>query len=67
VSRSERLLALLQSLRNRRAPVTAARLAESFGNPELTVYRDLASLAAQRAGVEVRDSPRLPKSVASRT
>jgi predicted DNA-binding transcriptional regulator YafY len=52
MSRSERLLALLQSLRNRRTPVTAASLATSFHVSERTVYRDLASLAAQGAGIE---------------
>lgn len=50
--RSERLLAMLQSLRNRRAPVTAAALASEFGISERTVYRDLASLGAQGAGIE---------------
>lgn len=52
MTRSERLLALLQSLRNRRTPVTAASLAASFHVSERTVYRDLASLAAQGTGIE---------------
>jgi predicted DNA-binding transcriptional regulator YafY len=52
VTRSERLLALLQSLRNRRTPITAASLAASFHVSERTIYRDLASLAAQGAGIE---------------
>lgn len=52
MSRSERLLALLQFLRNRRRPATAAELARAFNVSERTVYRDLDSLRAQGAGIE---------------
>ena len=52
MSRSERLLSLLQFLRNRRAPVTASNLAGEFGISERTVYRDISSLAAQGARIE---------------
>jgi predicted DNA-binding transcriptional regulator YafY len=46
LSRSSRLLALLQALRQRRQPVTAATLAEDLEVSERTIYRDLAELAA---------------------
>jgi predicted DNA-binding transcriptional regulator YafY len=52
VVRSARLLALLQALRCRRRPVTAATLAEEFGISERTVYRDLSELTAQGAPIE---------------
>jgi predicted DNA-binding transcriptional regulator YafY len=52
VSRSGRLLLLLQSLRRRRRAVTAAQLACEFEVSERTIYRDLAELAAQGAPVE---------------
>lgn len=51
MSRAERLLAMLQYLRHRRLPTTAATLAAEFSVCERTVYRDLASLAAQGAGI----------------
>jgi predicted DNA-binding transcriptional regulator YafY len=56
MSRSARLLSLLQALRGRRRPVTAAELARSLEVSERTIYRDVAELAAQglqsRAKVE---------------
>jgi len=52
VSRSERLLALLQILRGHRSPVSGTRLAEETGVSLRTVYRDLASLQAQGASIE---------------
>ncbi len=51
LSRSSRLLALLQALRRRRQPVTAAILARELEVSERTIYRDLAELAAQGAPV----------------
>jgi predicted DNA-binding transcriptional regulator YafY len=52
VSRSARLLRLLQALRGRRLPVTAAQLAQTMEVSERTIYRDLAELAAQGAPIE---------------
>jgi predicted DNA-binding transcriptional regulator YafY len=52
LSRSTRLLALLQALRRRRLPVTAATLAREMEVSERTIYRDLSELAAQGAPVE---------------
>src|ERR1700686_2462624 len=52
MSRSARLLSLLQTLRGRRRPVTAAQLADEMGVSERTIYRDLAELIAQRAPIE---------------
>jgi len=52
VSRSIRLLHLLQALRGRRRPVTAARLADELEVSERTIYRDIATLAAQGAPIE---------------
>jgi len=43
---------LLQALRGRRLPVTAATLAEELGVSERTIYRDIAELAAQGAPIE---------------
>ena len=51
LSRSVRLLALLQALRCRRRPVTAAALAQELQVSERTIYRDLSELAAQGAPV----------------
>ncbi len=51
VSRSTRLLRLLQALRGRRHPVTAARLAETLEVSERTIYRDVADLIAQGAPI----------------
>lgn len=50
--RSARLFDLLQALRGRRRPVTAARLAEELGISVRTVYRDIATLVAQGAPIE---------------
>lgn len=52
MSRSIRLLSLLQSLRGRRNPVTAAALARELEVSERTIYRDLSTLAAQGAPVQ---------------
>src|SRR6201987_4225523 len=51
VSRSARLLRLLQALRGRRHPVTAARLAGALEVSERTIYRDVADLMAQGAPI----------------
>jgi predicted DNA-binding transcriptional regulator YafY len=51
MSRSTRLLALLQALRGRRHSVTAATLARELEVSERTIYRDLAELAVQGASV----------------
>jgi predicted DNA-binding transcriptional regulator YafY len=52
MSRSGRLLSLLQALRGHRRPVTAARLAEALEVSERTIYRDVADLMAQGAPIE---------------
>jgi len=52
MSRSERLLDLLQTLRRRRRPVSGRTLAEEIGVSIRTLYRDIASLQAQGAGIE---------------
>jgi predicted DNA-binding transcriptional regulator YafY len=52
VGRSIRLLALLQTLRGRRHPVTAAMLAQELNVSERTIYRDLSELAAQGAPIQ---------------
>jgi predicted DNA-binding transcriptional regulator YafY len=52
VSRSVRLLNLLQSLRGRRRPVTAAQLAQTLDVSERTIYRDLSELAGQGAPIQ---------------
>src|SRR5271156_6729432 len=51
MSRSTRLLRLLQALRGRRHPVTAARLAQALEVSERTIYRDVADLMAQGAPI----------------
>jgi predicted DNA-binding transcriptional regulator YafY len=51
VARSTRLLALLQALRGRRYPVTAAALAHELAVSERTIYRDLSELTAQGAPI----------------
>ncbi|MBI3503979.1 MAG: YafY family transcriptional regulator [Proteobacteria bacterium] len=51
-SRAERLLELIQALRRRRRPVTAATLADELGVSLRSLYRDIASLRAQGAGIE---------------
>lgn len=52
MSRSERLLDLLQVLRRYRQPVSGAALAEELGVSLRTVYRDVRSLAATGVPVE---------------
>src|SRR4029077_18336392 len=52
LSRSVRLLALLQALRCRRRPVTAAALAREPQVSERTIYRDLSELASQGAPIQ---------------
>jgi predicted DNA-binding transcriptional regulator YafY len=52
LSRSSRLLALLQALRRRRQPVTAAVLAQELEVSERTIYRDLSELATQGAPIQ---------------
>lgn len=51
MGRSTRLLALLQALRGRRHPVTAAALAQELEVSERTIYRDLSELASQGAPI----------------
>lgn len=52
MSRSERLLELMQCLRRHRLPVTSAQLATELGISPRTLYRDIASLRAQGAHIE---------------
>lgn len=52
MSRSARLLRLLQAMRGHRRPVTAARLAEALEVSERTIYRDIAELMAQGAPID---------------
>jgi predicted DNA-binding transcriptional regulator YafY len=52
VSRSARLLDLIQALRRRRRPATAATLAAELGVSERTIYRDIATLSGQGAPIE---------------
>lgn len=52
MSRSERLLELMQCLRRHRLPVTSAELATELGVSPRTLYRDIASLRAQGAHIE---------------
>jgi predicted DNA-binding transcriptional regulator YafY len=52
MSRSERLLNLLQALRRHRRPVSAQTLAGELAVSVRTLYRDLASLRAQGAEIE---------------
>jgi len=52
MSRSERLLHLLQVLSRYRRPVRGQALAEELGVSIRTLYRDIASLQAQGAMVE---------------
>jgi len=52
MSRSERLLALLQALRRRRRAVSGQTLAREMGVSIRTLYRDIASLQSQGASIE---------------
>jgi predicted DNA-binding transcriptional regulator YafY len=52
MSRTERLLDLLQILRRHRAPVTGAALAGELGISLRTFYRDVATLQGQGAEIE---------------
>jgi predicted DNA-binding transcriptional regulator YafY len=52
MTRSERLLALLQVLRRYRQPVRGQTLADELGISIRTLYRDIASLQAQGADIE---------------
>ena len=52
MSRSERLLDLLNTLRRHRRPVSGRALAEETGVSLRTLYRDIASLQAQGATIE---------------
>lgn len=49
--RAERLLEILQTLRGKRRPITAAVLAERHGVSERTVYRDIDALASLGAPI----------------
>ncbi|QDQ26906.1 YafY family transcriptional regulator [Chitinimonas arctica] len=51
MSRAERLLDLLQLLRRHRFPVSGAALAAELGVSLRTVYRDIATLQGQGAGI----------------
>jgi predicted DNA-binding transcriptional regulator YafY len=52
VSRSERLLVLLQALRRHRRPISGKALATELGISIRTLYRDIASLQAQGAHID---------------
>lgn len=52
MSRTARLLDLMQALRRRRRPVTAETLAEKLGVSKRTLYRDIATLIAEGAAIE---------------
>ncbi|KTD61158.1 helix-turn-helix transcriptional regulator [Legionella spiritensis] len=52
MSRTERLLDLIQILRRHRYPVSGASLAQELGVSLRTVYRDIALLQAQGADIE---------------
>jgi predicted DNA-binding transcriptional regulator YafY len=52
MSRSARLLDLLQTLRSHRKPVTGQALADETGISIRTLYRDIATLQAQGADIE---------------
>ncbi len=52
MARTSRLLTLLQVLRGRRLPVTAATLAAELDVSERTLYRDIAELVAQGAPIQ---------------
>lgn len=50
--RADRLLLIVQALRRRRGPVTAADLAEELEVSRRTIYRDIADLQASRVPIE---------------
>ncbi|PRH84447.1 transcriptional regulator [Labrys okinawensis] len=52
MARTSRLLSLLQILRGKRRPVTAAVLAAELAVSERTLYRDIAELVAQGAPIQ---------------
>ena len=52
MSRSERLLDLIQTLRRRRRPVSGKALADELGVSIRTLYRDIATLQGQGAPIE---------------
>lgn len=52
MSRAERLLDLMQLLRRHRRPVSGRALADELGVSLRTLYRDIATLQAQGAGIE---------------
>lgn len=52
MSRTERLLDLLQTLRRHRLPVSGQRLASEMGISLRTLYRDIATLQCQGAEIE---------------
>ena len=52
MSRAERLLALVETLRRHRRPVSGARLASDLAISLRTLYRDIASLQAQGAHID---------------
>ncbi|MBP0579070.1 YafY family transcriptional regulator [Labrys sp. LIt4] len=52
MARTSRLLSLLQILRGKRRPVTAAALAAELAVSERTLYRDIAELVAQGAPIQ---------------
>lgn len=51
MARTDRLLAIVQTLRRRRYPVTAKALAGDLGVSERTLYRDIATLQASGAPI----------------
>ncbi|HZY55303.1 MAG TPA: YafY family protein, partial [Reyranella sp.] len=50
--RSDRLFDIIQALRSRKKPMTAAALAEELEVTPRTVYRDIATLQARRVPIE---------------
>lgn len=52
MSRSERLLGLIQTLRRHRAPVSGRALAQELGVSVRTLYRDIATLQGQGADIQ---------------